>query len=324
MTIPPSDLERYLHRHDDGDWRRAAGALHFETHEVDRTATRIWLAFFPIAVSRLFSQAADEEALARSLQLQGRWRLADQIDASHWFFYGHRYWPAVKRAAVDLAERTTGRVAGPLAGVVREVAVAAAAELAIDRPLLVGVAAAAVSTLQQVGLERLRAAPGTVTVDEAWLARSPEQLLAARARDDWQGILGFLRGERKVWTATFDERDPDGRFTVINTQVLTTAAAQDPRDWRAQDPRYAEGPIPVQCRSATCGTCWVGVLGGAEKLSPMDARERERLREFGYVDTTDERPLIRLACQAAATGAVSIVIPPWNGIFGRALGEAGC
>jgi len=29
--------------------------------------------------------------------------------------------------------------------------------------------------------------------------------------------------------------------------------------------------------------------------------------------------LIRLACQAQAHGAVSIVIPPWNGQFGKYL-----
>jgi hypothetical protein len=27
-------------------------------------------------------------------------------------------------------------------------------------------------------------------------------------------------------------------------------------------------------------------------------------------------PIVRLACQARAHGAVSIVIPPWNGIIG--------
>jgi ferredoxin len=323
MTTTPTDLERYLQGHDDHDWRRAAGALEFETNEVDRPATRIWLAFYPIALARLLDQAPDADQLARELLLQGRWRLADQVDSSHWFFYSHRYWPTVKRAAVLLAEQTTGRVAGPLAGVVRDVAQSAATELSMDRTIVMGIAAVAVNTLQQVGLEALRAAPGAVTLDAATLARTPRQVLAARARDDRQGLFGSLRGERKVWTVTFDERDPEGRFSLINTQALTTAAAADPRDWRARDPRCAEGPIPVQCRSASCGTCWVGVLGGADKLSDVEPRERERLREFGYADTSTARPLIRLACQASATGAVSIVIPPWNGVFGRALERHG-
>jgi hypothetical protein len=60
------------------------------------------------------------------------------------------------------------------------------------------------------------------------------------------------------------------------------------------------------------------VLGGAEKLSPVvDRDERQRMKVFGYLESDDAKPLIRLACQAKAHGAVSIVIPPWNGIFGK-------
>ena len=43
------------------------------------------------------------------------------------------------------------------------------------------------------------------------------------------------------------------------------------------------------------------------------------IKEFGYIDTAEPKPLIRLACQAQANGAVSIVIPPWNGQFGKYL-----
>jgi uncharacterized 2Fe-2S/4Fe-4S cluster protein (DUF4445 family) len=43
------------------------------------------------------------------------------------------------------------------------------------------------------------------------------------------------------------------------------------------------------------------------------------MKVFGYVDSAEEQPLIRLACQARAHGAVSIVIPPWNGVFASCL-----
>jgi len=118
---------------------------------------------------------------------------------------------------------------------------------------------------------------------------------------------------------TFDESDPDATFTAINGQEIATAAQTDKRDYKSREPRCtpSEGPIPVECRAASCGTCWVGVLGGAEKLSPVvDRDERRRMAVFGYTDSTEERPLIRLACQARAFGAVSIVIPPWNGLIG--------
>jgi uncharacterized 2Fe-2S/4Fe-4S cluster protein (DUF4445 family) len=59
------------------------------------------------------------------------------------------------------------------------------------------------------------------------------------------------------------------------------------------------------------------VIGGAEKLSAVDPHERKRVKVFGYAESDGDRPLIRLACQARAEGAVSIVIPPWNGIIGR-------
>jgi hypothetical protein len=61
------------------------------------------------------------------------------------------------------------------------------------------------------------------------------------------------------------------------------------------------------------------VLGGAEKLSDVGAREGKKIKEFGYIETAEPKPLIRLACQAQATGAVSVVIPPWNGQFGKYL-----
>jgi ferredoxin len=144
--------------------------------------------------------------------------------------------------------------------------------------------------------------------------------LKQRARDDWQGPLGMLRGLAKRWTVTFDENEPDAAFPLINNQEIATAAQADKRDYRSRDIRCTpgEGPIPVECRAASCGTCWVGVLGGAEKLSPVVERdEARRMRVFGYLDTDDPQPVVRLACQARARGAVSIVIPPWNGVFGK-------
>jgi ferredoxin len=108
---------------------------------------------------------------------------------------------------------------------------------------------------------------------------------------------------------------------MMHRQEVASAAATDKRDWSQVDPRCTvdEGPIPVQCRSASCGTCWVGVVGGAEKLTPVSPRERKAMQLFGYVETDDPQPIIRLACQAQGEGAVSIVIPSWNGVYGKYL-----
>src|SRR6266478_2769654 len=61
------------------------------------------------------------------------------------------------------------------------------------------------------------------------------------------------------------------------------------------------------------------LLGGAAKLADVGAREGKKIKEFGYIDTAEPKPLIRLACQAQAYGAISVVIPPWNGQFGKYL-----
>ncbi|MDE3155491.1 MAG: (2Fe-2S)-binding protein [Acidobacteriota bacterium] len=312
-------FDAYLHQYDDAAWRRVLEDLAPSIHDVDRTATRIWFAFFPLALRDLLREPADREWLVRKLQILGRWNLAEQIDVSHRFLYGHRWWPGVKRAIVALAQSARPPKSLNLADLVRDLARDVASVAAVDPSLLTGMVAVALMTWQQVGTEAFEATPGTVSLEPAVRRRTPEAVLRARARDDAQGMLGFLKGDRKTWTVTFDEQDRAGSFRLINSQHLTTAAAADRRDYRTRDARCAEGPIPVECRSASCGTCWVGVLGGAEKLSPMEELERRRLREFGYADTGDERPIIRLACQAQAFGAVSIVIPPWNGVFGKYL-----
>ena len=315
-----TELEAFLDRHDDEAWRAAVVELLPAIHEVDRAATHIWFHFFPVALLRAFGRAEDPAVLARDLLMQGKWLLRDQIDSSHTFLYGHRFWPEVKQAVVRLAESGAAKT-GSLVALVREAAGAVARERKVDESLVVGIAAVGLMTLQQTGLEEFRRTPGEVMIDRRHARLSPEEVLRERARDDHQGLFGFLRTADKQWTVVWDENRDDRRFKIINEQELASGAATDRRPWHEQDERCTpeEGPIPVQCRSASCGTCWVGVLGGAEKLSEVSARERKLMPQLGYIDTDEPRPLIRLSCQARGTGAVSIVIPPWNGYFGKHL-----
>jgi ferredoxin len=248
----------------------------------------------------------------------GNWRLADQIDTSHRFFYAHRYWPQVKHAV----QHAGGPFSPNLAALTTALSEAAARTARVDREFLMGITAAALMTLRQVGTEAFAAAAGQVHLSDRVRALSPHQVMKARARDSSQGVFGFLRGVSRRWTVTFDENAPDATFTVIEGQELASGAQTDKRDYRSRDARCTpgEGPIPVECRAASCGTCWVGVLDGAERLSEVVERdERRRMRVFGYTDSDEPQPLIRLACQARAAGAVSIVIPPWNGIIASCL-----
>jgi len=51
-------------------------------------------------------------------------------------------------------------------------------------------------------------------------------------------------------------------------------------------------PIPFSCRSASCGTCHIEVLAGAELL------ERPNAEEADLLDILDGPETSRLACQA--------------------------
>lgn len=313
-------FENFLNQQDEESWSGALTTLLRSVHEVDKTATQIWFAFYPPGLYRALQRTEDPEALARKLLMQGEYSLKNQVDSSHRFLYGHRFWPEVKKGvaahAASFGEADTADLASQIMIVARQVA----AQLKVDETLLIGITAVAFMTVQQVGLEAFKATPGTVNLDSKHARKSPEQILKERAKDDSQGILGFLKTVDKEWTVTFDENDGKAKYKIIHMEDLAAGAARDQsRDWRALDPRCIEGPIPVECRSASCGTCWVGVLGGAEKLTDVSAREGKKIKEFGYIETNEPKPIIRLACMAQATGAVSIVIPPWNGVFGKYL-----
>lgn len=311
-------FEDFLKQQDEEAWSAALTTLLRSTHEVDRNATQIWFSFYPLSLFHALEQAEDPEKLAQQLLMQGNYRLKDQIDSSHTFLYGHRYWPQVKTAVQKHARGFSA--SGSLADQMLSVAKQAAAQVKVDQSLLVGITAVAFMTIRQAGLDAFEQAPGKMLIDKKHARKSPDDVLRERAVDDSQGFLGFLKTVDKKWTVTYDENDDRARYRLNHVQDLAWGAADDrSRNWREIDPRRIEGPIPVECRSASCGTCWVGVLGGAEKLSDVNAREGKKIKEFGYIDTSEAKPLIRLACQAQALGAVSIVIPPWNGVFGKYL-----
>jgi ferredoxin len=306
-------FQSFLKQHDAAAWQRTIEALLPHIHEVDRDATQIWFHFFPLELAEAIAESTDLAQLAITLRLDGNFNLADQVDSSHWFLYGHRYWPQVKAAIIERAESSAAPPSLELSALVKDIAK--------NDPLKVGIAAVGLMTLQQVGLAAFRAGSGAVQPSEGVLAKSPEHIIAARKKNDSQGFVGIFRGIRAQYTVTFDERRRDARFKIINQQQLTTASANDTRDYSKELRGTVEGPIPAQCRTASCGTCWVGILGGNDHLSPVDAHEKKRMKEFGYINTADPKPLIRLACQAIASGNVTLVIPPWNGFIGKRKGS---
>jgi ferredoxin len=313
-------FETFLKQHDEEAWWATLTALLRSIHEVDRNATQIWFSFYPLSLFQALERADDPETLAQRLLLQGKFYLKDQIDSSHTFLYGHRYWPEVKDAVQKYARAFSGSETVSLSDQILSVAQQVAKQLKVEPALLIGITAIAFMTIRQAGLAAFEAAPGKTLIDKKHARKSPAEILRERAVDDSQGFFAFLKTVDKKWTVTYDENDERAKYRMNHMQDLAWGAADDrSRNWRELDPRRVEGPIPVECRSASCGTCWVGILGGAEKLTDVAAREGKKIKEFGYVDTSEAKPLIRLACQAQALGAVSIVIPPWNGVFGKYL-----
>lgn len=314
-------FQAFLNQYDDEKWWQTVQTLLPAIHEVDRRATQIWFAFFPLALHRALEQADDPEALAKQLQLKGKYRLAEQIDSSHTFLYGHRYWREVKAAVADFATANTAPKSLELDAQVRDIARQVAERIGVDASLIIGITAVAFMTLQQVGIGAFQSAPGALHISKRAARQTAEQVLRERARDEGQGLFGFFRGDRKIFSVTFDENTDGARFSIINTQEITSAAAADKRDYHAKDPRcvQGEGPIPIECRAAACGTCWVGILGGNENVTEVSAREYRQMQTFGYSNSQEDKPVIRLACTTQVTGPVSLVIPPWNGVFGRYL-----
>src|SRR5687767_8074149 len=97
-------FETYLEQQTEEAWAAALVTLLRSVHEVDRNATQIWFAFYPLSLHRALQETDDREKLVRELLLQGDYELKAQIDSSHHFLYGHRFWPQVKRAVEHFAE----------------------------------------------------------------------------------------------------------------------------------------------------------------------------------------------------------------------------
>ena len=97
-------FETYLNQHGEEAWAATLTTLLRSIHEVDKNATQIWFSFYPLSLVSRFRQPPIRTGSPRSCLMQGVYHLEDQIDSSHKFLYGHRYWPEVKKAVEAFAE----------------------------------------------------------------------------------------------------------------------------------------------------------------------------------------------------------------------------
>ena len=286
-------------------------------HEVDRNAAQIWFRFHPLALLRFLETAEDKEKAVQKFAMLGDFDLKDQIDSSHKFLYGHRFWKTVKEEIEKRAENFDGQKSD-LKTEIEHIATAVSEKVKADKSLTLGISAVGLMTLNQVGLDEFKSAKGETEKPKGLMSKSPDQIVAERAKDDSQGIFGFLKTINKTFTVSWEDKQSKGKFAITNQAELATASAiNQTQNWKDRDERCWEGVIPVECRSASCGTCWVGILAGEEKLSEVQRLERKQMKVFGYNQPDEAKPFMRLACQAKAFGNVSIVIPSWNGVFGK-------
>ena len=302
---------------DEKSWLETINNIIQHIHEVDRNATQIWFRFHPLALLRFLETAEDKEKAVQKFAMLGDFDLKDQIDSSHKFLYGHRFWKTVKEEIEKRAENFDGQKSD-LKTEIEQIATAVSEKVKADKSLTLGISAVGLMTLNQVGLDAFKSAKGETEKPKGLMKNAPDKIVAERAKDDSQGIFGFLKTINKTFTVSWEDKQSKGKFALTNQAELATASALDQtQDWKARDERCWEGVIPVECRSASCGTCWVGILAGEEKLSEVQRLERKQMKVFGYNQPDEAKPFMRLACQAKAFGNVSIVIPSWNGVFGK-------
>lgn len=312
MAAGKTVFETYLHRLDEGDWAEALDRILPRIHPADSRATRIWFAFWPLKLRLALDRTPDPAQVLKELQLDGKPRLEEQIDASVVFLFGSNYWPEVKQAVVAYAEESSDPREAGLDAHILKLAGQLAVRLQVEQPLLTGIVAVGVMVLRQVGLSSLAACAREPSPNGR--SKSAAEVLKLRKGRGWKSLIW----KSKKYRVTFDESIPESCYEALDGQDLSMASGNDPRDFRESDPRRVAGPVPVQCRSGACGYCWIGVLAGEQNLSEMTAFERRRLEYFGYAPPAEfalKHPAVRLACQSKCYGDVSIVVPPWNGVL---------
>lgn len=314
MTVmEKNQLLGFLEQKPQKTWLEALDAIREDVHPVDREATSIWFSFWPLELSEALCAPEGAEEMARMMDLEGEWKLEEQMDASVAFLYGARHWIPVKNAILTQSESDT------LEATIRGVAMRVSETDKVAVSLVLGISAVGLMVFRQVGQDVFEKMVDSPAAGEL-LPNKPDRVVTKRKRKSHDGVLGFLKGVNRNFEVRWNERTRDGSFHAINGQDIAMAGARADGDYRTLDYRRIDGPVPVECRVGSCGYCWVGLLQGRENLSAISDFERERLRYFGY-DTTndpeDEQPTIRLACQAQSQGDVTLAIAPWNGELKR-------
>lgn len=190
------------------------------------------------------------------------------IEPARRVLYGARYWPRVKAAVLGAATQASGMSATDFVDRVTRAADAATRTARVDADLLIGITAAAMEMYDRLGPEAFASSSSDITLPAAAMLETPSMALRRRARNTPDGLLGALPGVARRWTVT-REPDPDDIYVVANGDPL------------------------APCRGGDHAHCEVGIVAGADRLSPLAGDE--------------PFPLIRRACQTSVFGRVSLL-----------------
>lgn len=177
--------------------------------------------------------------------------------------YGNRYWPRVRSI---VASQDPG--CGSAVERAFQAAGAATRTARVDEDQLLGIAFVAVDMFDHLGPEGFLAVPDRVLLSQAALLETPTMVLRRRANNSPEGLLGRWRGDRRRWRITH-EPDSSSHYTVVHGDVL------------------------APCRGGSHEHCDVGIVAGADRVSPCEG--------------SDPFPLIRRACQTRVFGRISLL-----------------
>ncbi len=169
-------FEKQLNQFSENQWLETLDKLSGEIHKVDQNATQIWFRFYPLSLFRYLQRAEDLEATLHGFAMQGTYQLKDQIDVSHKFLWGHRFWVDVKKAIIARADSFEAAEMD-LADEIRMIAKSVANGVKQDASLLTGITAVGLMTLVQAELEEFKITSGDIAKPSGLLSKSPEKVL---------------------------------------------------------------------------------------------------------------------------------------------------
>ncbi len=184
-----------LAAYSEADWLDAVEDLLPSIHEVDRNAVQIWFRFYPLSLRRYLDSSENLEETLHGINMVGSYELKDQIDTSHHFLYGHRFWKATKCAIQKEIDEYSGETR--LTELIKEVAIRIAEKCKVERPLVNAIAAIGVATLNQVGNDAFFATPGeTEKQPKGLMGKAPDAIVAERNFPaHWDPKLRIPRGQ---------------------------------------------------------------------------------------------------------------------------------